>query len=203
LTDVTTGSYTTADKLGTKPTGDFVSTTQGETTSAESDTTTIKQTTTEASSTSTTPLICTETDYIETLISTNSIRIRPNDASDKQDLITKGLDLTDEQPSFKIDLPEGGLIVRDVKISSLNIIKVEIVFITESGTDTKTIQGMPTSLPTNEFPIERIGEILIKVLETTSSESPKQVKLSVIACAETSTTTSVRKCWRYFLFHDF
>ena len=107
-------------------------------------------------------------------------------------MVTKGLDIADETSTFKIDLPEGGLILRDLKVSSLNIIQIEVVLIPESGTNTKTIQGAPTSLPTNEFSTERIGEIVIKVLQTSDNGTLKEVKLSVIACEEAATTTTLQ-----------
>ena len=151
---------------------------------------TIDATTTQTSSTSTTPFTCTEQEYIDLLVSTNAIRIRPNDEGDKKDLVSKGLDVTDERSTFKIDLPDGGLIVRNVQISSLNILKVEVIFVSETGITTKTIQGKPTSLPVDEFPTERTGELIIKVLETSYGGSLKQVKLSIIACEETFTTTT-------------
>lgn len=178
--DTTTGSGTVGDTL--------------KTTTSEQGLTSAGQTTTA------TPLICTEKEYIEDLVSTNVIRIRPNDDLNTQDLVTTGLNIPDETSTFKIVLPEGGLIVRDVKISSLNIIKVEVVFIPESGAEPKTIQGVPTSLPVNEFPTERISEILIKVLQISDTGSLKQVKLSIIACAETFTTTSARKFYYHFYF---
>ena len=158
-----------------------------------SDSTTVSQTTTKASSTQT-PFVCTEIDYIESLIATNAVRIRPNDQVNKQDLITEGLDFTDNTPTVKIDLPDGGLIIRDVKIPSLNIINVEIVFVPESGAATKSIKGKPTSLPIDEIPTERIGEIIIKIDQTSDGGSPKQVTLSILACAETFTKASTRKC---------
>jgi len=149
--------------------------------------------TTPASSISTTLVSCTETEVIEILVKSNLIQIHPTDSSNKQDLISKGLDIIDETSTLKIDLPEGGLIIRDVKISSLNIIKIEVIFISESGATLRSIQGKPTSLPINQFPTERIGAIIIKVLQTSDNGSLKQVKLSIIACEETFTTTSTRK----------
>ncbi len=206
LTDITTGSETVIDTLqttidsittagGQGSTALYQTTTGGLSSTISSDTTDIQTdtTTTKASTMSTTPFQCTEEEYIEALVSTNAIRIRPNDEFDKQDLITNGLDITDETSTFKIDLPAGGLIIRDVKISSLNIIKVEIVFIPESGAEPKTIQGIPTSLPIDEFPTDRISQIIIKILQISGGSSLEQVKLSIIACEETSVTTSVRK----------
>lgn len=127
------------------------------------------------------------------LVSTNAIRIRPDDEVEKKDLISKGLDIADGKSTFKIDLPEGGLIVRNVQISSSNIRKVEVIFVSETGTNTKSVQGKPTSLSLNEFPIERTGELIIKVLETSDSGPLKQVKLSIIACEERFTTRTTRK----------
>ncbi len=188
------GQETTSVGQTTTATGYSDSTLQGELT-------TIGQTTTSSSRASTTPLICKEKEYIDALVFANAIRIRPNTDVNTQDLITKGLDIADEKSTFKIDLPEGGLLLRDVKLSSLNIEKVEMILMPESGTDSTTIQGVPTSLPVNEFPSERIGEIIIKVLQTSDNNSLKQVKLSIIACEEaTTTTTSTRKFCHSFLF---
>lgn len=80
-----------------------------------------------------------------------------------------------------------------MKIPSLNIINVEIVFVPESGAETTSIKGKPTSLPINEIPTERIAEIIIKINQTSDDASPKQVKLSILACAETFTKASTRK----------
>jgi hypothetical protein len=137
--------------------------------------------------------ICQEIEYIETLVSTKAIRIRPYDTPNKQDLITNGLDITYATPTFQINFPEGGLIIRDVKLSSLNIIKVQIVFVPDLGEDSTLIEGSATALPLNEFPTERIGEIIIKVIETTNGTSLSRVTLSVKVCGQEATTTSASK----------
>ena len=163
---------------------------------AKSEATTLAQ----ESTTTTTPFTCTEQEYIDMLVSTNAIRIRPNDEVEKKDLVSKGLDIADGKSTFKIDLPEGGLIVRNVQISSLNIRKVELIFVSETGTNTKSIQGKPTSLPRNDFPIERTGELIIKVLETSDNDALKQVKLSIIACEERFTTRTTCKLHFHTIF---
>jgi hypothetical protein len=137
--------------------------------------------------------ICQEIEYIETLVSTNAIRIRPYDSPSKQDLVTNGLNIAYATPVFQVNLPEGGLIIRDVKLPSLNIVKVQIVFVPDLGTPSTSIEGSPTALPLNEFPTESIGEIIIKVIETVNGTSPSQVTLSVKACGQEPTTRSASK----------
>jgi hypothetical protein len=197
-TDVTTASQTTTNGQGSPTLGpnttDTLSTTaQGDTTGVQSETTTAGEAPTPASSTTTASLLCQETEYIETLLSTNSITISPDNTLNKQDLVTNGLNFADTNPSFIIDLPEGGLIIRGVTLPSLNILTVQIVFQPESGTNSTTLQGSPTSLPVNEFPTEKIGQIIINVIETLNGTSPSQVTLSVTVCSEPSTTTSSSK----------
>jgi hypothetical protein len=128
-------------------------------------------------------------EYIKTLIDTNSVKTLPEDISDEEDLITNGVDFTDEKPSFVINVPKGGAVVRDIQLSSTNVAEIEVTFITKSGVETTPIQGAPTSLPTNNFPTEKVVEIFIKITKTTDNDSPKHVTLSVIACAEGTTTT--------------
>ena len=133
-------------------------------------------------------------EYINTLIETDSVKTLPKDIPDKHDLITKGVDFTDKKPAFVIDVPKGGAIVRDIKLPSTNVKEIEVTFTTKSGRETTPIKGAPTSLPTNQFPTEKVVEIVVKVIKTTDNESPKDVTLSVIACAEgTVTTTSTGK----------
>ena len=142
-------------------------------------------------------------EYINSLVETNSVKTTPTDIPDKEDLITKGVDFTDNKPTFVIDIPNGGAIVRDVQIPSKNIKEVEVTFTTTSGQKTTPIQGAPTSLPTDKFPTEKVEEIVVKVTKTTDNKSPKDVTLSVIACAEgTVTSTSIGKEVSKFLVID-
>ena len=129
-------------------------------------------------------------EYINTLIETNSVKTQPDDIPDKEDLVTKGVDFTDRTPSFIIDIPEGGAVVRNVHLPSTNVAEIEVVFITVSGRETAPIRGGPSSLPTKEFPTEKVSEITIKVTKTTGGNAPQDVTLSVTACAEGSVTTT-------------
>jgi hypothetical protein len=138
--------------------------------------------------TTTTGTYCDEMEYINTLIATDSVKTQPDDITDKQDLITKGVDFTSTKPSFVINVPNGGAIVRDIVVFSSNVDEIEVVFTTESGRGSSPIRGAPTSLPTKEFPTEKVTEIVIKVKKTTDNNAPKDVTLSVIACAEGVTT---------------
>ncbi len=162
---------------------------QGTTLSGQS-TTEGSQGTTASTPGTTTGISCDEIEYINNLIATDSVKTQPDDITNKQDLITNGVDFTSEKPSFIINVPNGGAIVRDIKIFSSNVAKIEVVFTTESGSQSSPIQGAPTSLPTNNFPTEKVTEIVIKVKETTDSNAPKDVTLSVIICAEGTTTTA-------------
>jgi hypothetical protein len=140
--------------------------------------------------TTTTGTYCDEIEYIDTLIATDSVQTQPDDITDKQDLIKKGVDFTYEKPSFVINVPNGGAIVRDIVVYSSNVDEIEVVFTTESGHGSTPIRGAPTSLPTKEFPTEKVTEIVIKVKKTTDNNGPKDVTLSIIACTEAITTTT-------------
>jgi hypothetical protein len=143
--------------------------------------------TTDASKT-TTVTFCQEMEYINTLIETDSVRSTPTDVLNKQDFVTKGIDFTDENPTIVIEIPSGGTVVRDVKVASSNIVEIEVIFTTESGHETSPVRGAPTSLPTDEFPTEQVSEIIIKVIKTSDDSAPEDVTLSVITCAEGTTS---------------
>jgi len=132
---------------------------------------------------------CDEIEYINTLIATDSVKTQPDDITNKQDLITNGVDFTSKKLSFIITVPNSGAIVRDIKVFSSNVAEIEVVFTTESGSQSSPIQGVPTSLPTNNFPAGKVTEIVIEVKETTDNNAPKDVTLSIIICAEGATTT--------------
>ncbi|CAF1509472.1 unnamed protein product, partial [Rotaria sordida] len=59
----------------------------------------------------------------------------------------------------------------------------EVVETTVEGNTLSPIRGNPTSLPNDKFPTELVAKIVIEILETTDNHSPKQVTLSVVACA--------------------
>jgi hypothetical protein len=86
-------------------------------------------------------------------------------------------------------VPQGGAIVRDIVVFSSNVDEIEVFFTTKSGGELSPIQGAPTSLPTKEFPTEKVTKIVIKVKKTTDDNGPKDVTLSVITCDEGATTT--------------
>ena len=127
-------------------------------------------------------------EYINTLVATNSVRTTPKDIPNKDDLIKKGVDFTDKNPTFVIDVPKGGAIIRDIKVPSSNIAQIEVTFTSESGDKVVKVTGAPTSLPKDEFPADKVGAIVIKVIKTTDGKAPEDVTLSIIACAEGVTT---------------
>ena len=145
-----------------------------------------------APGTTTTGKVCSEMEYINTLVATNAVRTSPKDIPDKDDLISKGVDFTDKKPTIVIDVPEGGAIVRDIKVPSSNILEIEVVFKTESGRVTAPIRGSPTSLPKDKFPQEKVSEIVVKVIKTLGDKAPEDVTLSVIACAEGPAGTTTK-----------
>ena len=128
-------------------------------------------------------------EYIVSLIATNSVKTLPNDISNKSDLISKGVDFTDKNPTIKIDIPNDGAIVRDIDLTSNNVAQIEVIFIDAQDRQTSPIQGGPTSLPTSQFPKEKVTNIIINILKTTDDNAPEDVTLSVVACAEGKTTT--------------
>jgi len=129
---------------------------------------------------------------VEILVTSNLIQIRPVDLSNKQDLITKGLDFNRNVSSIEIDLPQRGAIVRDMKLSSKNIAEIEVIFVIESGLKTSPIRGSPSALPNEKFPTEKVRDITINILKTNDTGLPQDVTLSVIVCGEDlpSTTTA-------------
>lgn len=153
-----------------------------------------EQTTTVSTPSTTTPKFCDEMEYINSLVATNSVRTKPVDLSNKEDLISKSVDFTNQQLTIIIDLPHGGAVVRDVKLPSSNVAQIEVTFTTVSNRTTSPIRGAPTSLPTNAFPTEKVTEIVVSIIKTSDGNAPQDVTLSVIACAEGSiitTTTSI------------
>lgn len=128
-------------------------------------------------------------EYIDTLISTNSVKILPNDITNKRDLISKGVDFTDKKPTIQIDLPNDGAVVRDIDVTSNNVAQIEVTFVTQQGRNVGPIEGGPTSLPTSEFPTEKVVQITVKIVKTKDNDAPEDVTLSVVACAEGKTTT--------------
>ena len=128
-------------------------------------------------------------EYINTLVEAGSVSTTPKDIPKKGDLISKGVDFTDNKPSFVIDVPNKGAIVRNVKVPSSNVAEIEVVFTKKSGGEPVRVRGAPTSLPTDKFPKGKVTKIVVNVIKTTDDKAPQDVTLSVIACAEASTTT--------------
>jgi hypothetical protein len=184
-----TGQPTTSGTPGTGQSTTSVTSGTGQSTASGTQGTG-QPTTSGTPGTTTTGKYCDEMEFIDSLIATDSIETQPKDISDKEDLIKKGVDFTDNKPSFVIDLPNGGAIVRDIQVPSKNVAEIEVTFTTTSGQETTPIRGSPTSLPTDKFPTEKVVEIVVKVTKTTDDESPKDVTLSVIACAEGTVTTT-------------
>ena len=134
--------------------------------------------------------VCDEMEFIDTLIATNSLHTTPHDVPNKKHLIAKGVDFIDTNPVFLIDVPEGGAIIRNIKLSSKNVIRVEITFTTPSGRKISLISDSPTAIRRNQFPTEKVTTIVVKVIKTTNGDAPRDVTLSVIACAEGTTTVT-------------
>ena len=126
-------------------------------------------------------------EYIDTLVASNSLKTGPTDISNKEDLITKGVDFADRAVYFDIDIPEGGAIIRDFKVFSNNVVQIEIIFQAETGGKLYWVNGAPEALPISEFPTERIGSVTITIVRTQNNEAPQDVTLSVIACADAAT----------------
>ena len=125
-------------------------------------------------------------EYINTLVATHSVRATPKDIPNKGDLISKGVDFTDKNPTLVIEVPKGGAIVRDIKVPSSNVEEIEVVFTTPYGDEKVVVRGAPTSLPKEQFPQGKVTEIVVKVTKTSDGKAPADVTLSVIACAEVS-----------------
>ena len=115
-------------------------------------------------------------------------------------MISKGLDFLNNTPSIEIDLPNRGAVVRDVKISSKNVDEVEVTFVTESGVQTPPIRGSPTDLSKDQFPTEKVRDIIITILNTTDNAAPEDVVLSIIVCGEDLPATTVTGNQMIYLF---
>ena len=137
----------------------------------------------------TTQKFCDEMEYIDTLLAINSVKILPTDISNKPDLISKGVNFTDKNPTIQIDIPNGGATVRDIDLTASNVAQIGVTFIDAQGRQTGPIEGGPTSLPTSQFPAEKVTNIIINIIKTTDGDAPEDVTLSVVACAEGKTTT--------------
>ncbi len=162
---------------------------QGTTSSSEGTPQDTVGTTTTAPAT-TTGKLCAEMEYIQTLIETNAVQTYPTNIPNKQDLITNGVDFTERKPSLLIHLSNGGIIVRDIDMFSKNVAEIEVNFTTASGRETGSIHSAPTSLLPNQFPAEKVTEIKIRITKTSDGDAPQNVTLSVIACAEDTTSTT-------------
>ncbi|CAF3477285.1 unnamed protein product [Rotaria socialis] len=143
----------------------------------------------------TTRFHCKHMEYIDQLIASNSVTIAAENKAKKEDLIKLGVDFVELSPVIVIDIPKNGAIVRDVKVTSRNVAAIVVILTTVEGKTLSPIRGHPTSLPNHEFPAELVTKIVIQIVETTDKHSPKQVTLSVVACAPRVTvgTTEVHK----------
>ncbi|CAF4746498.1 unnamed protein product, partial [Rotaria socialis] len=131
----------------------------------------------------TTRFHCKHMEYIDQLIASNSVTIAAENKAKKEDLIKLGVDFVELSPVIVIDIPKNGAIVRDVKVTSRNVAAIVVILTTVEGKTLSPIRGHPTSLPNHEFPAELVTKIVIQIVETTDNHSPKQVTLSVVACA--------------------
>ena len=178
-----TDSYTSSDKESTTENG-VTSTSAIETsiiTTSETKTSTIP---------STTKNTCDEMEYIGTLISSNAVSITPPEQTNLQDLIHNGVNFTETNPIIVCDIPLGGATIRDVEIHSTNVLEIEVTFTDEISRQTSTIRGSPTSLPKQNFPKDKVSEIIVVITNTTDDNYPEKVTLSIVACAEGITTAT-------------
>ncbi|CAF4733041.1 unnamed protein product, partial [Rotaria sp. Silwood2] len=76
---------------------------------------------------------CEHMEYIETLIANNAVTTSPEDISNKNDLISRGVDFIDKNPRIIVHIPKDGAIIRDVKIPSTNLNEVTVIFTTILG----------------------------------------------------------------------
>jgi hypothetical protein len=144
--------------------------------------------TTIAATETTAESICEVMEYIDTLIGVNAVSSQPDDIPNKFDFIRRGVDFTNEKPVIEIDIPGQGAIVHDLKIGSTNLVEIIVHFTTNTGYVTSPIQGSPKALPTSRFPSGKVSKIVIEFTKTEDNASPKDVTLSVIACAPAPTT---------------
>jgi hypothetical protein len=77
-----------------------------------------------------------------------------------------------------------------LQLPSENVVAIEVILILVSNGAPKVISGSPTSLPKNKFPLEAVESITIVVVKTSDDEAPRGVKLSVIVCSESPSTTT-------------
>jgi len=155
---------------------------------SEQTTSMISTTTPYISQTTTTEEFCQHMEYIDKLIENNFVTTTLENIQNKNDFITNGVNFAQKNSTIVIDMPSGGAVVRDVKVKSNNVKEIMVKFTTLSGANVSSIQGNPIALPKDGFPKEKIVQFVIVFMTTTDSESPKNVTLSVEACAPTITS---------------
>ncbi|CAF4405539.1 unnamed protein product, partial [Adineta steineri] len=102
----------------TTPVGTGASADQGTHSSGSSATGTVSTGSSITSSgASTTPgKICDEMEYIDTLITSNSIQTKPTQVSNIKDFHTQGCDFTDKKPTIVLKFPASSATVQNVKV---------------------------------------------------------------------------------------
>ncbi|CAF0880352.1 unnamed protein product [Rotaria sordida] len=150
--------------------------------------TSVASTTTPYMSLITTEEFCQHMEYINRLIESNSVTTKPDEIPNKTDFIKNGVNFVNTNPMVIMNMPSEGAVVRGVKVQSDNADDIMVIFTSKSGGYVSPIRGKPTALSTDDFPKEKIVQLVIVFLGTTDDKSPKNVTLSVVTCAEGTIT---------------
>ncbi|CAF1401808.1 unnamed protein product [Rotaria sordida] len=164
----------------TSPGQSSFSTSEGATSVASTTTPYISQITTEE--------FCQHMEYIDRLIESNSVTTKPDEIPNKTDFIKNGANFVNTNPMVIMNMPSEGAVVRNAKVQSDNVDDIMVIFTSKSGGYVSPIRGNPTALSTDDFPKEKIVQLVIVFLGTTDDKSPKDVTLSVVTCAEGTIT---------------
>jgi hypothetical protein len=122
-------------------------------------------------------------EYIDTLVEINAVSSISESVKDIGDLSKKGVDFTVANPILVVDIPKEGAVVRDVKVPSSNVGEIKVTLTTVDGVTLPPIQGEAMNLPRSGFTTDKVSQIVVQILTTTDGDTPKAVRLSVVACA--------------------
>ncbi|CAF4197655.1 unnamed protein product, partial [Rotaria magnacalcarata] len=142
---------------------------------------------------------CVYMEYIDSLIATGSVKSISEHIPNIADLMSNGVDFTDKNAVIVIDIPNDGMIIRDVKLPSNNIAEIMLTFTSVIGVALIPLRGNPTALPSHSFPNDKISNMVIQILETIDNNPPTAVTLSIVACAPGITKSKTQGTRTYTL----
>lgn len=128
------------------------------------------------------PPPCVSIDFINALIVRKGIHIDGALPANIGDFLKNGVTFTETNSTIELEIPNGGATVYDIKLSSSNVVEIEVVCSSVTNFVTAPIRGSPLSLPSEQFLKERTARCTIKNFKTTDGLPPADVTLSVLVC---------------------